>query len=186
MKSPAFYSNYFEQAPEKQKKTYKIPKQIPGKNYMHLNEIKAKHTNELIEMAESLNVEDATTLQRQELLFAIVPKIQGIEIAKGDKKAKNNKETKEEKEARKIAETPKKEILAYGVLEILQDGFGFLRSAEENYVPSQEDIYVSPSQVRRFGLRKGDTIEGAIRAPSPGERYFALTKVLSVNFEEPE
>jgi transcription termination factor Rho len=186
LKSPAFYSNYFEQALEKQKKTYKIPKQIPGKNYMHLNEIKAKHTNELIEMAESLNVEDATTLQRQELLFAIVPKIQGIEIAKGDKKAKNNKETKEEKEARKIAETPKKEILAYGVLEILQDGFGFLRSAEENYVPSQEDIYVSPSQVRRFGLRKGDTIEGAIRAPSPGERYFALTKVLSVNFEEPE
>tara|TARA_R110000868_G_scaffold218576_1_gene468967 strand:- start:111515 stop:112888 length:1374 start_codon:yes stop_codon:yes gene_type:complete len=158
---------------------------------MHLNEIKAKQTNELIEMAEELKIDDAATMRRQELLFAIVPKLQGIEIPqntgeKGNKNAKAPKETKEEKAARKEAETPKKDILAYGVLEILQDGFGFLRSAEENYIPSQEDIYVSPSQVRRFGLRKGDTVEGTVRAPNPGERYFALIKVLSINFESPE
>ena len=165
---------------------------------MHLNEIKAKQTSELIELAESLKIADATEMRRQDLLFAIVPKLQGIDV-EAAKKAKAEKSEKDEtengdkpKRARRTKKAddalpmPEKDVLAHGVLEILQDGFGFLRSVEENYVPSQEDIYVSPSQIRRLGLRKGDIVEGTIRAPNPGERYFALVKIMSVNFDAPE
>ncbi|MEC8067739.1 MAG: transcription termination factor Rho [Pseudomonadota bacterium] len=165
---------------------------------MHLNEIKAKQTSELIELAESLKIADASEMRRQDLLFAIVPKLQGIDV-EAAKKAKAEKSEKDEtengdkpKRARRTKKAddalpmPEKDVLAHGVLEILQDGFGFLRSVEENYVPSQEDIYVSPSQIRRLGLRKGDIVEGTIRAPNPGERYFALVKIMSVNFDAPE
>lgn len=165
---------------------------------MHLNEIKAKQTSELIELAESLKIADASEMRRQDLLFAIVPKLQGIDV-EASKKAKAEKSEKDEtengdkpKRARRSKKAddalpmPEKDVLAHGVLEILQDGFGFLRSVEENYVPSQEDIYVSPSQIRRLGLRKGDIVEGTIRAPNPGERYFALVKIMSVNFDAPE
>jgi transcription termination factor Rho len=134
-------------------------------------------------------------MRRQELLFALVPKIQGISTAAEKKKEakkspdgedKGDKKNKKSKNAEAFDLKPEKEVLAHGVLEILQDGFGFLRTVEENYVPSQEDIYVSPSQIRRLGLRKGDSVEGTIRAPNPGERYFALVKILTVNFENPE
>ncbi|MAF31751.1 MAG: transcription termination factor Rho [Magnetococcales bacterium] len=165
---------------------------------MHLNEIKAKQTSELIELAESLKIADASEMRRQDLLFAIVPKLQGIDV-EASKKSKAEKSEKDEtengdkpKRARRTKKAddalpmPEKDVLAHGVLEILQDGFGFLRSVEENYVPSQEDIYVSPSQIRRLGLRKGDIVEGTIRAPNPGERYFALVKIMSVNFDAPE
>lgn len=157
---------------------------------MHLNDIKAKQTAELLEMAESFKIKDAADMRRQELLFAIVPKLQGIEAPKNGAAKKDSKDKdssdKTTKKTKKADVAPEKEVLAHGVLEILQDGFGFLRSVEENYVPSQEDIYVSPSQIRRLGLRKGDIVEGTIRTPNPGERYFALVKILSVNFENPE
>ena len=164
---------------------------------MHLNDIKAKQTAELLEMAESFKIADAAEMRRQDLLFALVPKIQGIDDKPKSKKDKDADASAEgeEKPAKKGRRGKKsddfevaegKEVFAHGVLEILQDGFGFLRSVEENYVPSQEDIYVSPSQIRRLGLRKGDIVEGTIRAPNPGERYFALVKILKVNFENPE
>ncbi len=165
---------------------------------MHLNEIKAKQTSELIELAESLKIADASEMRRHDVLVDIVPKLQGIDV-EAAKKAKAEKSEKDEtengdkpKRARRSKKAddalpmPEKDVLAHGVLEILQDGFGFLRSVEENYVPSQEDIYVSPSQIRRLGLRKGDIVEGTIRAPNPGERYFALVKIMSVNFDAPE
>ena len=105
-----------------------------------------------------MGVENASTLRKQEILFAILKKL----AEKGE------------------------EITGGGVLQLLQDGFGFLRAMESNYLPGPDDIYVSPSQIRRFGLRTGDTVEGPIRAPKEGERYFALLQVSKINFEEPE
>jgi transcription termination factor Rho len=125
---------------------------------MHLAELKMKSPADLVSFAESLNIENASSLRKQDMLFAIL---------------KNLAE----------ADQP---IHGEGTLEILPDGFGFLRSPEANYLPGPDDIYVSPSQVRRFGLRTGDSVEGQIRAPRDGERYFALLKVEAVNFEPPE
>jgi len=125
---------------------------------MHLKELKKKTPAELVSMAEELGVEGASTLRRQELMFAIL------------------KEVAEDGE----------EILGIGTIEVLQDGFGFLRSPEANYLAGPDDIYVSPNQVRKWGLRTGDTVEGEIRAPKDGERYFALTKLKEVNYEDPE
>ncbi len=125
---------------------------------MHLKELKQKAPAELVSMAEELGVEGASTLRRQELMFAIL------------------KEVAEEGE----------EILGIGTIEVLQDGFGFLRSPEANYLAGPDDIYVSPNQVRKWGLRTGDTVEGEIRAPRDGERYFALTKLKEVNYEDPD
>ncbi len=125
---------------------------------MNLQELKKKSPTELLAFAEELQVENASTLRKQDMLFAILKLLAEREV----------------------------EITGIGVLEILQDGFGFLRSPEANYLPGPDDIYVSPSQIRRFGLRTGDTVEGQIRSPSDGERYFALLKVNTINFEDPE
>ena len=125
---------------------------------MHLKELKKKTPAELVEMAEEMGVEGASTMRRQDLMFAIL------------------KEVAEEGE----------EILGVGTIEVLSDGFGFLRSPEANYLAGPDDIYVSPNQVRKWGLRTGDTVEGEIRAPKDGERYFALTRLVSVNFDDPE
>jgi transcription termination factor Rho len=125
---------------------------------MNLQELKNKTPADLIIEAEKLAVENPSTMRKQELLFAILKS----KAEKGE------------------------QITAIGVLETLQDGFGFLRAMESNYLPGPDDIYVSPSQIRRFGLRKGDTVEGEIRAPKDQERYFALVKVNKINFEDPE
>ena len=125
---------------------------------MNIQELKNTSSEELIAKAEKLEIENPSTLRKQEILFAIL------------KKLADNKE----------------EITAGGVLEVLQDGFGFLRAIESNYLPGPDDIYVSPSQIRRFGLRTGDSIEGQVRSPKNGERYFALLKVDQINFEIPE
>jgi transcription termination factor Rho len=124
---------------------------------MNIQELKLKSSEQLISQAEELGIENASTLRKQEILFAIL---------------------------KKVAE--KEEITGAGVLQLLQDGFGFLRAMESNYLPGPDDIYVSPSQVRKFGLRTGDTVEGPVRAPKEGERYFALLQVSKINFEEPE
>ncbi len=125
---------------------------------MHLKELKKKTSAELVEMAEEYGVEGASTLRRQDLMFAIL------------------KEVAEDGE----------EIVGQGTIEVLTDGFGFLRSPEANYLAGPDDIYVSPNQVRQWGLRTGDTVEGEIRAPKDGERYFAMNKLISVNFDDPE
>ncbi|WP_374310869.1 transcription termination factor Rho [Dongia sp.] len=125
---------------------------------MNLQELKRKSPAELLAFAESLQIENANSLRRQDMLFAILKHLADNDTA----------------------------IFGAGVLEILQDGFGFLRSPEANYLPGPDDIYVSPSQVRRFGLRTGDTVEGQIRGPKDGERYFALLKVNTINFEDPD
>jgi len=125
---------------------------------MHLKELKKKTSAELVEMAEELGVEGASTLRRQDLMFAIL------------------KEVAEDGE----------EIVGQGTIEVLTDGFGFLRSPEANYLAGPDDIYVSPNQVRKWGLRTGDTVEGEIRAPKDGERYFAITKLVTVNYDDPE
>ena len=125
---------------------------------MNLQELKDKTPTDLLAFAEELEVENASALRRQDMMFAILK-----QLAERDE-----------------------EITGSGVLEVLQDGFGFLRSPEANYLPGPDDIYVSPSQIRRFGLRTGDTVEGPIRAPKEGERYFALLKVNTINFETPE
>ena len=125
---------------------------------MNIQELKKTSSEELIAKAEKLEIENPSTLRKQEILFAIL------------KKLADNKE----------------EITAGGVLEVLQDGFGFLRAIEANYLPGPDDIYVSPSQIRRFGLRTGDSVEGQVRSPKNGERYFALLKVEQINFESPE
>ena len=124
---------------------------------MNIQELKLKTSEQLITKAEDLGIENASTLRRQEILFAIL---------------------------KKVAE--KEEITGAGVLQLLQDGFGFLRAMESNYLPGPDDIYVSPSQIRKFGLRTGDTVEGPVRAPKEGERYFALLQVSKINFEEPD
>ena len=125
---------------------------------MHLKELKKKTPPELLNFAEELEIENASTMRKQELMFACLKQLANNDVA----------------------------IYGEGVLEVLQDGFGFLRSPEANYLAGPDDIYVSPSQIRRFGLRTGDTVEGQIRAPKDGERYFALLKVNNVNFDEPE
>ena len=125
---------------------------------MNIQELKKKTSEALITQAEELGVENASTLRKQEILFAILKKL----AEKGE------------------------EITGGGVLQLLQDGFGFLRAMESNYLPGPDDIYVSPSQIRRFGLRTGDTVEGPIRAPKESERYFALLQVSKINFEDPE
>ncbi|MCA8933611.1 MAG: transcription termination factor Rho, partial [Rhodospirillaceae bacterium] len=125
---------------------------------MHLQDLKVKTPAELLAYAEDLEVENASTLRKQDMLFAILKNLADNDIA----------------------------IFGSGVLEVLPDGFGFLRSPESNYLPGPDDIYVSPNQVRRFGMRTGDTVEGQIRAPKDGERYFALTKVNTINHDAPE
>lgn len=125
---------------------------------MNLQELKSRSPSELLAFAEELGIENCSTMRKQDMMFAILKGLadQGAPIAGG------------------------------GVLEVLQDGFGFLRSPEENYLPGPDDIYVSPSQVRRFGLRTGDIVDGEIRAPKESERYFALLKVSSINNDVPE
>ena len=125
---------------------------------MHLKDLKQKKPPELLAFAEEMGIETASNLRKQDMLFSILKKLAEQEQA----------------------------IIGDGVLEILQDGFGFLRSAQSNYLPGPDDIYVSPSQVRRFSLRTGDTVEGEIRGPKDGERYFALLKVNTINFEKPD
>jgi len=125
---------------------------------MNLQDLKTKPPADLLALAEELEIENASNLRKQDMMFAILKK-----LADSDQ-----------------------EISGSGVIEVLQDGFGFLRAPEANYLPGPDDIYVSPSQIRRFGLRTGDTVEGVIRAPKEGERYFALLKVTHINFEEPE
>ena len=125
---------------------------------MNIQELKEKSSEKLITEAEKLGIENASTLRRQEIYFAILKKL----AEKGE------------------------EITGGGVLQLLQDGFGFLRAMESNYLPGADDIYVSPSHIRRFGLRTGDSVEGPIRSPKEGERYFALLQVSKINFEEPD
>ncbi len=133
------------------------PKSTPMQE-MKLQELKSKKPTDLIAFAESLEVENASVMRKQELMFAILKKLASQEV----------------------------EIIGEGVVEVLQDGFGFLRSANANYLPGPDDIYISPSQIRRFSLKTGDTVEGPIRSPKEGERYFALLKVNTINFEDPE
>ena len=125
---------------------------------MNLQELKKKTPPELLATAEAMYIENASTMRKQELLFAVL---------------------KHEADSGEI-------ITGGGVLEILQDGFGFLRSPDANYLAGPDDIYISPSQIRRFSLRTGDTVDGEIRSPKEGERYFALLKVQFINFEDPE
>ena len=125
---------------------------------MNLQDLKRKTPADLLKYAEELEIENASSLRKQDMLFAILKLLAERDIA----------------------------ISGDGVLEVLQDGFGFLRSPEANYLPGPDDIYVSPSQVRRFGLRTGDTVEGEIRSPKDGERYFALLKVKEINFAPPD
>ena len=125
---------------------------------MHLQDLKKKKTHELLELAAEHEIENAANMRRQDIMFSILKSVadKGTSIH-GD-----------------------------GVIDILQDGFGFLRAPESNYLPGPDDIYVSPSQIRRFGLRNGDTVEGEIRQPKDNERYFALLKVTTINFESPD
>jgi transcription termination factor Rho len=125
---------------------------------MKLQDLKSKSPTELLTFAEEQEVENANTLRKQELMFAILKKLADNEVG----------------------------IIGEGVVEVLQDGFGFLRSPDANYLPGPDDIYISPSQIRRFSLRTGDTVEGEIRSPKEGERYFALLKVNRINFEDPD
>lgn len=125
---------------------------------MKLSDLKLKSPTELLMLAEEHDVENASTMRKQELMFAILKQLAEEEV----------------------------EIIGEGVVELLQDGFGFLRSPQSNYLPGPDDIYISPSQIRRFSLRTGDTVEGHIRSPKDGERYFALLRVNTINFADPE
>lgn len=125
---------------------------------MHLKELKKKSPAELVAQAEEMGIEGASTLRKQDLMFSIL----------------------------KVRAESGAEIMGMGTIEVLNDGFGFLRSPEANYLAGPDDIYVTPQLVRRFGLRTGDTVEGEIRAPKDGERYFALTRVTQINFDEPD
>ena len=125
---------------------------------MHLKDLKSKNPQELLKIAEDLEIENAGTLRKQDMIFAILKQM-----------AMNNDA-----------------IYGEGVLEILQDGFGFLRSQDANYLPGPDDIYVSPNQIKKNSLRTGDTVEGEMRAPRESERYFAITKIDKINFEEAE
>ncbi|HEX3538792.1 MAG TPA: transcription termination factor Rho [Stellaceae bacterium] len=125
---------------------------------MNLEELKRKSPAELLAFAEELQIENASSLRKQDMMFAILKQLAENDVP----------------------------ISGDGVLEVLSDGFGFLRSPQANYLPGPDDIYVSPNQVRRFGLRTGDTVEGQIRSPRDGERYFAIVKINTINFEEPD
>ncbi|MDE0945273.1 MAG: Rho termination factor N-terminal domain-containing protein, partial [Sphingobium sp.] len=125
---------------------------------MHLKDLKKTAPADLVQLAEELGVEGASTLRKQDLMFAILK----AEAENGE------------------------QIMGEGTIEVLPDGFGFLRSPEANFLAGPDDIYVSPNQVRRFGLRTGDTVDGEIRAPKDGERYFALVKLNTVNFDDPD
>ena len=125
---------------------------------MNLRELKKQKISELAAMARDMGIDDSSVLRKQELIFALL-----------NEQTKNNEP-----------------IFGEGVLEILPDGFGFLRAPDYNYLPGPDDIYVSPSQIRRFSLRTGDTVAGQIRPPKDNERYFALLKVETINFESPE
>jgi transcription termination factor Rho len=125
---------------------------------MNLQDLKKKSPADLLANAEELGIENASTLRKQDMMFAILKRLAEADQA----------------------------IYGSGVIEVLPDGFGFLRSTEANYLPGPDDIYVSPTQIRRFGLRTGDTVEGEIRSPKDGERYFALTRLNTINFEDPE
>jgi len=125
---------------------------------MHLQELKDKSPADLLAFAEEVGIENASSMRKQDMMFAILKQLSEDDI----------------------------KIMGKGVIETLSDGFGFLRSPESNYLPGPDDIYVSPSQIRRFGLKTGDTVDGQIRAPKDGERYFALLKVSQINFEEPD
>ncbi len=129
-----------------------------GLQAMKLQDLKSKSPTDLLAFAEELEIENASSMRKQDMLFAILKELAERNV----------------------------EITGQGVVETLQDGFGFLRSPESNYLAGPDDIYVSPSQIRRFGLRTGDTVEGPIRGPKDGERYFALLKVSTINFEDPE
>ncbi len=129
-----------------------------GLQAMKLQDLKSKSPTDLLSFAEDLEIENASAMRKQDMLFAILKELADRNV----------------------------EITGGGVLETLQDGFGFLRSPESNYLAGPDDIYVSPSQIRRFALRTGDTIDGPIRSPKDGERYFALLKVSTINFEDPE
>jgi transcription termination factor Rho len=131
---------------------------LEGVREVKLFDLKAKTPTDLIAFAEEVEVENASTMRKQELMFAILKQLAAKEV----------------------------EIIGAGTVEVLQDGFGFLRSNDSNYLPGPDDIYISPTQIRRFGLRTGDTVEGPIRGPKDGERYFALLKVNTINFENPE
>ena len=125
---------------------------------MHLTDLKKKTPADLVAQAEEMGIEGASTMRKQDLMFSIL----------------------------KVRAESGAEINGMGTIEVLNDGFGFLRSPEANYLAGPDDIYVAPNLVRRFGLRTGDTIEGEIRGPKDGERYFALTKVTQINFDDPE
>ncbi len=134
------------------------PESMDHMQQLKLQDLKSKSPTELLAFAEELEVENASTMRKQELMFAILKQLAAQEV----------------------------EIIGEGVVEVLQDGFGFLRSSDANYLAGPDDIYVSPSQIRRFLLRTGDTVEGQIRSPKEGERYFALLKVNTINFEDPD
>jgi len=125
---------------------------------MHLQELKDKSPAELLAYAEEVGIENASSMRKQDMMFAILKQLSEDDV----------------------------KIMGKGVIETLSDGFGFLRSPESNYLPGPDDIYISPSQIRRFGLKTGDTVDGQIRAPKDGERYFALLKVSQINFEDPD
>src|SRR6201986_1236438 len=129
-----------------------------GLQTMKLQDLKTKTPTDLLAFAEDLEIENASSMRKQDMMFAILKELADRNV----------------------------EIIGAGVVETLPDGFGFLRSPESNYLAGPDDIYISPSQIRRFGLRTGDTVEGAIRRPKDGERYFALLKVSTINFEDPE
>jgi len=135
-----------------------LPESLKGVERMTLQELKEKKPTELLSLAESLEIENASSMRKQGMMFAILKALAEHDV----------------------------EIHGGGTLEVLQDGFGFLRSPEANYLAGPDDIYVSPAQIKKFGLRTGDTVEGEIRSPRDGERYFALLKVSSINFTDPE
>lgn len=140
------------------KASIKMMSNIAELTEVKLQDLKQKSPAELVSLAEELQVENASALRKQELMFAILKNLAARDV----------------------------EIIGEGVVEVLQDGFGFLRSPDANYLAGPDDIYVSPSQIRKFTLRTGDTVEGQIRSPKDGERYFALVKVNTINFEDPE
>jgi transcription termination factor Rho len=125
---------------------------------MHLNELKKTSPADLVAMAEELGIEGASTLRKQELMFSLLK----VRAERGD------------------------EITGQGTIEVMPDGFGFLRNPDSNYLAGPDDIYVAPNQVRKFGLRTGDTVEGEIRGPKDGERYFSLVRVSTINYDDPE
>lgn len=150
-----------EEHPEDAEREFEITaerlKEISDTQQIRLHDLKSKGPTDLLVLAETLEVENASIMRKQELMFAILKNYAEQDV----------------------------EIIGEGVVEVLQDGFGFLRSPDANYLPGPDDIYVSASQIRRFSLRTGDTVEGQIRSPKDGERYFALLKVNTINFEDP-